>query len=705
MLRSSAALALVLASRAAFAEAPSDAAAEPAEGAAPTPADSAAPEPAPVTVTITGVAPPRSASEVTLSKRVLQAAPHKNASEMLLVVPGVFVSQHSGEGKAHQIFFRGFDAVHGQDIELWAGGAPVNDVSNIHGQGYADLHFLIPEVVKQVRAQPGNYDPRQADFAVAGTMQFELGYGEPGVTAQAGLGSFGTRRYLLAYHPPGTDDGNFGAFEFGSTDGFGPSRAARHGSAIAQMVHRFENVNARVLVSTYAGRFDSAGVLKLDDIESGAVDRFATYDSKQGGYSSRTQLVAELGNERSVDGKPLDSWTVSPFLVLRDFQLRSDFTGNLTSKEGDSIQQLNTATTVGGRASYRRELKLFSDHDALEAGLYLRSDAIDQSQHRLSLIDDRVTDDKAHVGVDAKVHAIDAAGYLDASLHPIRRVTLRGGLRMDSLAYRAEDDGTGSGGQSRASQGGQLSKRGNLEVRLLPGLSALASYGEGFRSPQARSLSEGQTTPFTRVVSYEGGLRYQDGQRFQAAAAVFHTHLSDDLVFDQSTARNELVPATSRTGLTANLKAEPNDWFVSNTSFTYARAVFAASDLKYRAGDLLPYVPEYVVRSDVAFTPELGHAFGYAVQSHFGLGLTFLGSRPLPFSEMGHDVFLADTSASVRIGPVRTELAVFNVLGSAWYDGEFVYASSFGGAASLVPVRHVSVGAPRTLLLSLGVTL
>jgi len=660
----------------------------------------AAPAP-PITITVNGVAPPRSASEVTLDKRVLQAAPHKNASEMLLVVPGVWISQHSGEGKAHQIFFRGFDAVHGQDIELWAAGAPVNDVSNIHGQGYADLHFLIPEVIKQVRALPGNYDPRQADFAVAGSMHFELGYDEPGVTAQASLGSFGTRRYLLAYHPKGTSDGNFGAFEFGSTDGFGPSRAARHGSAIVQAEHQFESFSARLMLSTYAGRFDSAGVLRLDDIERGAVDRFATYDPKQNGYSSRTQVVAEVGNARNTaEGKPLDMWQASTFLVLRDFQLRSNFTGTLTSREGDSIQQLNGATTVGGRAAYRRTLPLLSDHDTLEAGVYLRADDIEQSQHRLSLVDDRITDDKTRVGVQAKVGAVDAAGYLDAALHPIRRVTLRGGLRMDSLAYRAEDS-SAAGGQARASQGGQLSKRGTLEVRLARGLSALASYGEGFRSPQARSLSEGETTPFTRVVSFEGGLRYQETQRFQAAVAAFRTTLSDDLVFDQSTARNERVPGTHRTGVTANLKAQPNDWFVSNTSFTYSHAVFAASDLTYRAGELLPYVPQIVVRTDVALTPQLGHLAGYPVQSHFGVGLTYLGRRPLPYSEMGHDVFLTDASASVRLGPVRSELSVFNLLGADWYDGEFVYASRFGGAASLVPARHVSVGAPRTLLWSM----
>ena len=96
-------------------------------------------------VVVEGSRAPRSASETTLDRPLMEAAPHRTASDLLRLVPGLSITQHSGEGKAHQIFFRGFDAVHGQDLEIWAGGAPVNDVSNIHGQGYADLHFLMPE--------------------------------------------------------------------------------------------------------------------------------------------------------------------------------------------------------------------------------------------------------------------------------------------------------------------------------------------------------------------------------------------------------------------------------------------------------------------------------------------------------------------------------------------------------------------------------
>ncbi|MEO6598661.1 MAG: TonB-dependent receptor, partial [Polyangiaceae bacterium] len=501
----------------------------------------------PRTITVLGVRnapPPRSASEVVQGKRVLASAPHRTAGDLLLTVPGIALTQHSGEGSAQQIFFRGFDAVHGQDLEIWAGGVPLNDVSNIHSQGYADLNFLPPEVVRQIRSAPGTYDPRQGDFSVAGTLWLDLGYDQPGVTLSASSGQFGTRRYFIGYHPKGWSDATFAAFELYSSDGFGPSRASQRTSAIAQTELKLGTTTARVLASTYAASFDSAGVLRLSDIESGRIDRLGSYDQHQGGDSSRSQIALELsqGDEES-------RWSLTPYAVLRSMRLRDDFTGYLVtpvngtatevaaahkaSAQGNSEQQVNDTTTVGMTGAYHRALPLLSKSDTIEAGISARYDRISQAQKKLSIDTSQVTLDE----VDAKINATDVAGYADLALHPIRRVTLRGGLRIDGLAYVTQDDGAGLGAR-RSAQGAHLGKKGTLDVRITSDLHALASYGEGFRSPQARSLQAGETAPFTTVQSYEAGLRYQS-QTLRATGSVFRTTLSDDLAFNQVTARNE----------------------------------------------------------------------------------------------------------------------------------------------------------------------
>ncbi|MBX3220138.1 MAG: TonB-dependent receptor [Labilithrix sp.] len=658
-------------------------------------------------VRVTGTAPPRSASEVVRGRDVIMAAPHRTASDALAVVPGVFVTQHSGEGKAHQIFLRGFDAVHGQDLELWVGGVPVNEVSNVHGQGYADLHFVMPEVIREVQATPGSFDPKQGDFAVAGSIRMKLGYAEPGATVKGTVGSFGVKRLFLAYHPKDATDETFAAGEVYSTDGFGPNRAARRASMIAQGTHDFDGGLAlRVLASTYAGRYDSAGVVPAADIESGRLDRFATLDPKQGGYSTRNQLLLELHRDDD-HGR----WTIAPFVVFRTLQLRQNFTGwfldtqrsGADRLESDNTQQLNESVTAGATASYRKGVELLSARDAVEIGVYGRHDVIEQSQRRLSDVNDVPT----QTLVDAAVRGTNIAAYADAALHPFSRLAVRGGLRVDGLSYAAQDrvnaQGAPGAAQARAAQGAHLGKKLTVDYGLLPRTHLVASYGDGFRSPQARGLSNGERTFLTEVSSYELGLRYADGARLAGSVAGFYTDLSEDLVFDPATARNERVPGTARKGIAAEMTARANDLLLLSSSATYTHAAFTGQNTQYGKGDLLPYVPQLVLRTDAAVTKKLGRVLERDLEGRLGAGLEGLIGRPLPFDELGRHVFLVDASAAVRLKEIELGLDVFNLLDASWYDGQFVYASNFSRAASpaRVPFRHVTVGPPRTFFFSL----
>ncbi len=665
-------------------------------------------------IRVSGSKPPaRSASEIVRERSVLQAAPHRTASDLLLTVPGMTLVNHGGAGDASQMFFRGFDAVHGQDVEIWAGGAPVNDVSNLHAQGYADLHYLMPEVVKSIRSQPGSYDPRQGDFAVAGSLNLELGYDQPGVTAKAAVGSFDTRRYFLAYRPKGESDQTFAAFELYASDGFGVARAARRTSAIAQSeFHVGDRATLRVMGSSYASNYGSAGVLRVSDIHSGRIDRFGSYDSKQGGDAARTQLVFDL---HDAEGK--SRWSIAPYFVLHSTRLRQNFTGyyaqpipgtgsaqNATAaSSGNSEQQINDATTFGSKAWYRFATPLFSESDAVEAGVSARHDRIQQSQKRLSVATSAVTLDE----IDAKVQGTNVGGYVDANFTAWKRITLRGGLRLDGLAYASEDTGGVNGqGQRRSTQGAHLGKKATAEVLLLRGLHAVASYGEGFRSPQARSLADNEKTPFTTVVSYEAGVRYREGP-FRASAAAFRTTLSDDLAFDQATTRFQRTPATARNGLTTEFLAEPAPWFMSSASITYTHAAFRVSEGDYVQNALVPYVPQITGRVDMAYTPKLARLLDRDLKARLGTGVTYFARRPLPYQELGHDAFLVDATASLRLQEVQLGVDVYNALNAKWFEGEYVYASSFapGAAPSLVPQRHVSVGPPASIMATLSLFL
>jgi TonB family protein len=145
--------------------------------------------------------PSRGASDFNLQIGELSRVPRGNASEMLKLAPGILLTNEGGEGHAEQVFMRGFDAREGQDIELTMGGVPINESGNLHGNGYADTHFIIPELVERLRVVEGPFDPRQGNYAVAGSADYQLGLAKRGLTAKYMTGSFGTQRALLTWGP------------------------------------------------------------------------------------------------------------------------------------------------------------------------------------------------------------------------------------------------------------------------------------------------------------------------------------------------------------------------------------------------------------------------------------------------------------------------------------------------------------------------
>ncbi len=104
----------------------------------------------------------------TISQVDIKLRPVNTSQDILRMVPGLFIAQHAGGGKAEQIFLRGFDIDHGTDINLSVDGLPINMVSHAHGQGYSDMHFIIPELVDNVDFNKGPYYADKGDFTTAG---------------------------------------------------------------------------------------------------------------------------------------------------------------------------------------------------------------------------------------------------------------------------------------------------------------------------------------------------------------------------------------------------------------------------------------------------------------------------------------------------------------------------------------------------------
>ncbi len=662
-----------------------------------TPESPAAPK---TSTTVRAPRPARSAAEVTLGREVLDSAPRTGAADLLRLVPGLVASQHGGEGKAHQLFLRGFDALHGQDVELNVGGLPVNAVSHIHALGYADLNFVIPEVVQELRVTEGSYRAFQGDFAVAGTVRLELGLEEPGVLLAGTVGQYGQRRVVAAVRP-GADAETFAAIELGEGQGYGPRRGFGRASLLAQATTEQETsvgrLKLRVLGGSYTTRFDTPGVVREDDLLAGRQDFYAAPLGRQGGSAARHQLLVGLELPRNQGSR-----TVLEFFgIVSDLRLRNNFTGFRVDDRGDGLEQMHDALTLGARAEHRRPVTILGQSVALELGLGAKRDGATQTQRRYRESDGTFFADE----IDARFVQTNVWGYAEAQV-PLGRWRLLVGGRadalgvetLDELGFRAPDTEEGQG-YARSAFGVHVGAKAGLELSLTERWRLFASYGDGFRSPQARSLAEGERAPFVSVRGAELGAR-RDGERLALQASLFGSQVDDDFFFDHAVGTTVFTGKTVRAGLTAALQARPIEEIHMALSATVAHARVSATDT------LLPYFAPLVARGDVGWerTTQL---WGSDTELSAGVGLTLIGPRPLPFDEYGSTVFLADAQVGVRWGALGLHLELKNVLNTRWRDGEFVYGSRFDleAPASLLPARHFTAGTPRAASLTLEVHL
>jgi len=667
--------------------------------------------------------------EVSVGK--LSVVPRKAADELLKLAPGILLTNEGGEGHASQIFLRGFDARDGQDLEISVAGVPVNEAGNLHGNGYADLNFVIPEVVSSLRVLEGPFDPRQGNFAVAGSAEYELGLEERGVGVQVGSGSYGTRRLLTLWGPPGASRGTFGAAEVYQTDGFGQNRDAVRSSAIGQYEGRLGADSIfRLTLQGYSGRWHSAGVIREDDYAAGRIGFFDTYDPNQGGDATRFSISGEIeGRGGTV------TYRNQAFLILSTSRLRENFTGflldpqeplqSLHPQRGDLIDRSSSATTIGARGFARTSFELLGRRQELEVGYLARYDVIDGTQYRIAA----ATGHPYHDDLDLLSRVADIGVYSDLSLSPLSWLTLRGGVRAEflsfdilnrcavqSVAHPSPSNPPGDASclsqdqfnqhrepvQMATSAGSAVLPRASILVTPLPRVTLSGSYGRGVRSIDPQYVVQDAKTPFASATASEVGAAYgidAGGTAVAVRTAGFKTRVDKDLVFSESAGRNTLGGSSTRLGWLLATRLT-GGWFDESLNATVVKATFDDTHL------LIPYVPDLVVRSDTSLWRDLPwRPGGRALTATGGLGITYVGRRPLPYADRSDPIFTVDASASLTRRPFKLALSVTNLLDARYRLGEYNYASDFHSqpAPTLVPTRTFTAGAPRIVMLTLEV--
>ena len=383
--------------------------------------------------------PNRGASDLEIEVGQLAVIANQKASDILQLAPGIFIANEGGAGHADQVFLRGFDAEQGQAIEFTVNGVPINEVDNTDGHGYADTHFIIPELVKNLRVIEGPFSPRQGDFAEAGSADYQLGVTNRRLELSASYGSFDTRRYLALWAPENEREGTFAAAQFFQSNGFGTNRSSTNGSAMAEYEGDLGARGSwRLLGTAYGTHYQSAGIVRADDVASGRIGYYGTEDSAQGGDAQRYTLAFDL---QSPSDK--DFLTQQVFLTWRSLRIDENFTGFLLDNQtpdqtyhgqrGDMIEQDYTAFTAGARGSDKRTGFFRGRPQSLEVGYYARYDHTTPQILRLRYD----TQNPYAVDEDYVTDIMNLALYVDLDLRPTRWLTVRGGIRQEYFDYNA----------------------------------------------------------------------------------------------------------------------------------------------------------------------------------------------------------------------------------------------------------------------------
>ncbi len=680
----------------------------------------------------------RGASTVEITPSQLSKTAQASAGKMLEQAPGLFLANEGGAGHADQVFLRGFDAEQGQDIEFTVEGVPINEVDNTDGHGYADTHFIIPEVVQSLRVIEGPFDPHQGDFAVAGGANYQLGVLDRGLELEQTIGQFGTTRTLALWAPKTERDATFGAVQIYNTAGYGVNRADTAASAMGQYEGTLGDRGLwRFLVTAYGTHYKSAGVVRAADIADGKIDYYGTEDPSQGGDAQRYTLSFSLEN-------PTDDGVVKQqvFLTYRTLSIIEDFTGFLLDnpeagqsfhpQRGDAIDQDYDAITAGARGSYQIKGHAFGREHSLELGYYARYDHTDPEIQRLRF----GTDIPYLLDEDLTTDVFNIAAYADADLHPLSWLTLRGGAREEFFSYdilnQCATDGAyernepldvlcpsyDSAGPrqptSRITATGALTEPKATAIAQLPaGVSLTASAGVGAQSLDAAYISQNENAPFSTLHAYEGGAVYHgnwtasdDADRWKdldltARAVAYYTHVDRDLIFDPLQGRLSASTGTTRRGVVLAAHAAGR-WFNELASFTYAYATYDQDHT------LVPYVPSTVARSDTSIVHALPDALaidGHPLIGNAGVGLNFVGTRALPLGQSADPTFTIDASASVRWEWIRLGVQAWNVANARYPLTEYFYASDFhNGPAypTLAPTLNFTAAPPRTVMFTLA---
>ncbi|WP_394174183.1 TonB-dependent receptor [Thalassotalea litorea] len=636
------------------------------------------------------------ASEGVVGQQEIHIRPLSRTGDVLELVPGMVVTQHSGSGKANQYFLRGFNLDHGTDFATFVDGMPVNLRSHGHGQGYTDLNFVIPETIGKLAYKKGAYYADIGDFSGAGGVHMTTASTLNHNVASLGLGENGYQRALLMNAVTGQRSNTMFAVEGHYYDGpwTDIDEDIEKFNVLLKHEQALQNGKLSFSLMAYQNQWNSADQIPTRAVTQGFIDDLGSIDDSVGGESSRYSLSASWIT---------DQWRGSAYVISYDLNLWSNFTYFLDDEtNGDQFEQVDQRHLYGGQLEYQFQFAVGQYPSSNRVGFEYRYDDIDE----VGLYQ---TQARKRLGVTRsdEIEQFNTSAYWENSIHWMDDFRTVIGLRYDYLNFDVSDTaGINRFGIDLSANDGTasddlLSLKASVIYDFTEGWEGYASAGQGFHSNDARGTTitidpidgtmADTVDPLVRSTDYELGIRGFIGDTINTSLALWRLDLDSELLFVGDAGNTEVARPSRRQGIEWVAYYYFTPFLSTDFEYAYTDASFQGSSTE---GNQIPGAVKDVIQAGLNLHMD---------ESWFGsLRFRYFGKRPL--TEDGSEYSGKTASWNTRIGydnnNWRVSVDVFNLFNSRDHDIDYFYESKLMAESIGVEDVHFHPIEPRTVRLA-----
>ncbi|MEG1402427.1 TonB-dependent receptor plug domain-containing protein [Bacteroides sp.] len=610
------------------------------------------------------------------SKVDLKINPVNSSQEVLRTVPGLFIAQHAGGGKAEQMFLRGFDLDHGTDINISVDGMPVNMVSHAHGQGYADLHFLQPETIESVEFDKGPYNVSKGDLATAGYVSFKT-KDRMDNEVSLEIGEFNTQRLRASFSFLNAPQQSFYvSSSYLLSDGyFVASQNFNRFNLMSKYTRWNDNSRFSVTLSHFSSVWNASGQIPQRAVDDGIITRFGALDDTEGGNTGRSNLNL-LYDLTLANGATIRSNT---WLSYYDFNLYSNFTFFLKdSINGDEINQREKRLLGGVNTEYLQSFNVGKSNWQLKAGIGFRYDRIDD----LALYH---TKKRQRLGTFAlgDVHESSLFGYAGLNIE-WGKWLINPAVRIDHFTFDYVDRTLPEYTNPKVSQA-IVSPKLNFIYHLNPKLQFLLKMGKGFHSNDARVvIAEKGKSVLPAAYGVDLGILWKPLPYLMLNATGWFLQMQQEFVYVGDDAVVEPSGRSRRYGIDLGARCQLNGRFYLQADYTYSHA----RSMDDPAGEnYIPLAPVNTLMAGLSYQWK-----GLSVS----LKGRYLGNRPAneDYTITAKGYFVADLNASYTYKRVTIGTVIENIFNTEWNEAQFATETRLQNEPKSVTELHFTPGTP-----------